>query len=219
MPSARRGSLSPARDAGLPERRGAAFVRALLGLAAPFALAACAGTIIPPSATPGGKPAPARPRPPVTPAQPAPVVPGENALGVGLTPGPALSDLVRSGEQARRALAAFRISCPSLVRRTDGSIRLDAPGFAQGSGGGMNSFAQLAAMGAAMDKAGKDGKDGADSPNLPQLDGTFTFTTDAEVLANNTDEGPQPVPNGKKLEWNVTQRTTAAPTALVKLAN
>lgn len=121
MPSARRGSLSPARDAGLPERRGAAFVRALLGLAAPFALAACAGTIIPPSATPGGKPAPARPRPPVTPAQPAPVVPGENALGVGLTPGPALSDLVRSGEQARRALAAFRISCPSLVRRTDAS--------------------------------------------------------------------------------------------------
>lgn len=107
----------------------------------------------------------------------------------------------------------------TLVRRTDGSIRLDAPGFAQGSGGGMNSFAQLAAMGAAMDKAGKDGKDGADSPNLPQLDGTFTFTTDAEVLANNTDEGPQPVPNGKKLEWKVTQRTTAAPTALVKLAN
>ena len=72
---------------------------------------------------------------------------------------------------------------------------------------------------AAMDKAGKDGKDGADSPDLPQLDGTFTFTTDAEVLANNTDEGPQPAPNGKKLEWKVTQRTAAAPTALVKLAN
>ncbi len=107
----------------------------------------------------------------------------------------------------------------TLVRRADGSIRLDAPGFAQGSGGGMNSFAQLAAMGAAMDKAGKDGKDGADSPDLPQLDGTFTFTTDAEVLANNTDEGPQPAPNGKKLEWKVTQRTAAAPTALVKLAN
>lgn len=107
----------------------------------------------------------------------------------------------------------------TLVRRADGSIRLEAPGFAQGSGGGMSSFAQLAAMGAAMDKAGKDGKDGADSPNLPQLDGTFTFTTDAEVLANNTDEGPQPAPNGKKLEWKVTQRTTAAPTALVKLAN
>ena len=108
----------------------------------------------------------------------------------------------------------------SINRRADGSIRIDAPSFGPaGNGGGMSNFAQLAAMGAAMDKAGK-GEDGKDEmPNLPQLDGTFTLITDAEVLANNTDEGPQVVPTGKKLEWKVTQRTGTAPTALVKLAN
>lgn len=108
----------------------------------------------------------------------------------------------------------------TLNRRADGSIRIDATGFGPASnGGGMSSFAQMAAMGAAMDKAGK-GEDGKDEmPQLPQMDGTFTLTTDAEVLANNTDEGPVTVPTGKKLEWKVTPRTAAAPTALVKLAN
>ena len=108
----------------------------------------------------------------------------------------------------------------TLVRRNDGSLRIDAPGFGPGSSaGGMSNFAQMAAMGAAMDKAGKDSKDGDTPPNMPQLDGTFTLTTDAEILANNTDEGPVAVTTGKKLEWRVTQRTTNAPTALVKLGS
>lgn len=108
----------------------------------------------------------------------------------------------------------------TLVRRADGSIRLDAPGFGPASsGGGMSNFAQMAAMSAAMDKAGKDGGEGGAAPSLPQLDGTFTFTTDAEVLANNTDEGPLAAPTGKKLEWRITPRSATAPTALVKLAN
>lgn len=108
----------------------------------------------------------------------------------------------------------------SLVRRNDGSVRIDAPGFGPANnGGGMSNFAQLAAMGAAMDKAGKDGDGKDEAPKLPQVDGTFTLTTDAEILANNTDEGPAAVPTGKKLEWRVTQRTTNSPTALVKLVN
>lgn len=108
----------------------------------------------------------------------------------------------------------------ALVRRTDGSIRLDAPGFGPaGNGGGMSNLAQIAAMGAAMDKGSKGDGDGADTPVMPQLDGTFTFTTNAEILANNTDEGPEAVATGKKLEWRINQRTTNAPTALIKLAN
>ncbi|WP_088310077.1 hypothetical protein [Novosphingobium sp. B 225] len=108
----------------------------------------------------------------------------------------------------------------TLVRRADGSMRIDATGFGPSStGGGMSNFAQLAAMGAAMDKAGKDGEGKDEKPVLPQMEGTFTFTTDAEILANNTDEGPITVTTGKKLEWKVTPRTTVAPTALIKLAN
>lgn len=103
-----------------------------------------------------------------------------------------------------------------LNRRADGAIRLDAPGFGPaGNGGGMNNFAQLAAMGAAMN--GKDGDGGM--PALPALEGTLTLTTDGQILANNTDEGPAAVPGGQKLEWKITQRTTSAPTALIKLGS
>ena len=101
-------------------------------------------------------------------------------------------------------------------RRADGTVRIDAPGFGPASsGGGMNSFAQLAAMGAMSDKGG----DGDEMPKLPLLEGTFTLTTDGQILANNTDEGPVAGTTGSRLEWKVTPRTTAAPTALVKLGN
>lgn len=101
-----------------------------------------------------------------------------------------------------------------LNRRADGAVRIDAPGFGpSASGGGMSNFAQLMAMGAAMDEK----KDGEAAPELPQLEGSLVLTTDGAILANNTDEGPIAVPAGQKLEWKITPRSTAAPTALVKL--
>lgn len=101
-----------------------------------------------------------------------------------------------------------------LNRRADGAVRMEAPGFGpSSSGGGMSNFAQLMAMGAAMDEK----KDGETAPELPQLEGTLTLTTNGTILANNTDEGPVTVPTGQKLEWKITPRSTAAPTALVKL--
>ena len=56
------------------------------------------------------------------------------------------------------------------------------------------------------------------APRLPEMDGTFVMTTDAEVLANNTDLGPQPFTTGQRLEWKVNSRSQAAPTALIRLA-
>ena len=111
----------------------------------------------------------------------------------------------------------------ALNRRTDGSIRMDAPGFGPGNNGagGMGNFAQLAAMGAAMDKAkqGKDGegKDDDGMPKFPVPEGKLVLTTDAQILANNTDEGPKADPAGQRLEWIVNPRNTATPTALVKV--
>ncbi|APL94755.1 hypothetical protein EWH08_12210 [Sphingobium indicum] len=104
-------------------------------LAAALLLSACAGGVIPPGA---GGPAPARPprgggetatRPvPATPRPPVPVTPPAaaptdtaNAVSAGVTPGPAIADLIPSGDRSRKALQAFRLSCPSLMRRNDQS--------------------------------------------------------------------------------------------------
>lgn len=103
-------------------------------LAAALLLSACAGGVIPPGA---GGPAPSRPprggetatRPvPATPRPPVPVTPPAtapadtaNAVSAGIAPGPAITDLIPSGERSRKALQAFRLSCPSLMRRGDQS--------------------------------------------------------------------------------------------------
>lgn len=103
-----------------------------------------------------------------------------------------------------------------LNRRNDGSVRIDTPAFnPNGSGNPMTSMGPLAAMGAAA--AAKD--KGEAAPKLPTLDGKFVVTTDGEILANNTDEGPKADTTGKRLEWIVNLRTQAAPTALIKLGS
>ncbi len=118
------------------------------GIAALALLGACSGSIVPPGSagTSGTKPAPPvsptpAPRPsalPETPAhlparQPTPATPlpaaaapavapgATTAAAAGVVAGPAVDRLPISQEAAERALAAFRLSCPGLQRRTDGS--------------------------------------------------------------------------------------------------
>ncbi len=98
-----------------------------------------------------------------------------------------------------------------VLRRSDGTVRIDAPGFNSTAAG--NPMGQAMGMG----MLGAMGK--GDMPKPPEMDGVFTVTTNGQVLANNTDEGPQADPAGQKLTWNVNVRSTSAPTALVKLAN
>ncbi|WP_324698695.1 hypothetical protein [Novosphingobium sp. RL4] len=95
-----------------------------------------------------------------------------------------------------------------LSLRRDGTVRMDAPSF--GPQGGSSAMGAMMS-GALNDKAG----DMADGNT--QADGTFTLTTDGEILANNTDEGAVTAPGGKSLFWKVDPRTPAAPTALVSL--
>ncbi len=103
-------------------------------LAAALLLSACAGGLIPPSAerpAPGrpsssgeaAKPAPSTPRPtlPVTPPVTSPVDQQGTAIAAGITRGPDIASLIPSGERSRAALQAFRLSCPTLMRRTDQS--------------------------------------------------------------------------------------------------
>lgn len=99
----------------------------------------------------------------------------------------------------------------ALNVRDDGSMRIDAPAFG-GQGGSNPMQGMLAGIG----KSGE--ADGKEMPNLPDLDGVFTIVTDGEILANNTDEGPQPTAGSRQeLRWEVNSRTKSAPTALVRL--
>ncbi|MCP5750163.1 hypothetical protein NL359_34150, partial [Klebsiella pneumoniae] len=57
---------------------------------------------------------------PLPPIAGGPAVEGAaSALAAGVAVGPPVASLPLTEESAARALAAFRISCPSLVRRSD----------------------------------------------------------------------------------------------------
>lgn len=101
----------------------------------------------------------------------------------------------------------------AITRRADGTVRVDAPGFApQGSGHPLSGMMTGIAR---MPEPGDDGIRGG--PPLPEIDGTFAITTDGEILANNTDEGPIAGTTGKVLGWKINVRTKAAPTALIRV--
>jgi hypothetical protein len=91
-----------------------------------------------------------------------------------------------------------------IALREDGTVRVDAPGFAPGPAGDP-ARAMMQGMSA------QDGK----APT-PEVDGRFTIRTDGAILANNTDEGPQADTAGQSLTWAVNARTPAAPMALIR---
>jgi hypothetical protein len=98
----------------------------------------------------------------------------------------------------------------AVIRRSDGTVRVDAPAFYSGASNPM-----MPGLGAAASKVAGSKTQGAP----PVIDGTFTLRTDGAILANNTDEGPkeEPVTGGSRLDWKIDTRTSTAPTALIKL--
>lgn len=98
-----------------------------------------------------------------------------------------------------------------IAARQDGTVRVDAGGFGPASSG--EPYKTM--MGGAV-MGGLTGEQ-AQPDGMPEVDGKFTIRTDGQILANNTDEGPQADPAGQKLFWAVNLRTPAAPTALIKL--
>ncbi|WP_374528777.1 hypothetical protein [Novosphingobium sp.] len=100
-----------------------------------------------------------------------------------------------------------------LNKRNDGTVRFDSPGFEGAGTSGM--LGPMAGMGS----GGMSADEKAAMDSLPMVDGTFTLTTDGQIMANNTDEGPVAVPGGQKLEWKIDPRSKDSPTALIKLGN
>ena len=107
-----------------------------------------------------------------------------------------------------------------VIRRSDGSVRVNAPAFSSGADGSpLRNFARMGAMEEAnkgADKGASTGK--SKGPKLPVLDGPFAVSTDGTILANNTDEGPQASANGSLMSWTVNDRTESAPSALIGLS-
>jgi hypothetical protein len=60
----------------------------------------------------------------------------------------------------------------------------------------------------------------AAKPDSPEKErsGTFTFTTDAELVMQNNEDGMAPGP-GRKVVWKVTPTSKTVPTAVVRFAN
>lgn len=78
-------------------------------------------------------------------------------------------------------------------------IRIKAPGYANSDN--------------------KKGGMGGMAPPGPEsaLDGTFTLTTNAEVVSQNNEDGASPAPNGRKLVWRATPLTKDEPMAVLRL--
>lgn len=109
-------------------------MRRAVVLASGLLLAACAGRVVPPSATSGpvatpGAPAVRAPAPVarVVPATPLPatsaVAPAgaATATAAGVLSGPAVAALPMTEAQAEAGRVAFLLSCPGLMRRADAS--------------------------------------------------------------------------------------------------
>lgn len=120
-------------------------------------------------------------------------------------------------------LEGFPTSNPfvQIFLRDEGMVRVNAPGFAAQNEdnpmsammGGMASLGGLAAMSSQAPNAGE-------MPDIPTIEGTFTIVTDGQIRANNTDEGATaPSSGGQRLQWDISPRTNAAPTALIDLTN
>ncbi len=99
-----------------------------------------------------------------------------------------------------------------IILRDGNMVRVNAPGFANQSDGGM--MGGMGGLGAMMGA----GENSPEMPELPTMEGTFTIVTSGNIRANNTDEGPNPTPNGEMLEWDISPRTQTAPTALIDMS-
>lgn len=93
-----------------------------------------------------------------------------------------------------------------LVPLTDGRVRVDAPGLTNASGtGAMAAYLTV--------KSPSDPFVGSG----PQPHGTFTLTTDGDVLTNNTHDGAATEGRLKRLSWTIGGLDQVVPVALLRL--
>lgn len=101
-----------------------------------------------------------------------------------------------------------------ITRWDNGRLRVEAPAFRTDPEMSLSSLIGMGSM-----AAGFMGKGGADKmPAEPiAIKGTFTLTTDARILANNSEDGPEEADGLQTLRWDVGPALYGAPMALLKL--
>ena len=103
-----------------------------------------------------------------------------------------------------------------ITRWDNGRLRVEAPAFRSDPEMSLSSIIGMGTM-----ASGLFGKSGADKmPAEPiAIKGRFTLTTDARILANNSEDGPEEVDGGMQtLGWDIGPALYGAPMALLKLA-
>ncbi|MBB5686306.1 hypothetical protein [Sphingobium boeckii] len=93
-------------------------------------------------------------------------------------------------------------------KRADGAVQITAPAFGNTAS---NPMASMALFGAAAEMRK------ARTENYTAAEGSFTITTDAPILTNNTDDGPAAAGAQQTLTWPVTVKISKVPETLLRL--
>jgi hypothetical protein len=95
----------------------------------------------------------------------------------------------------------------TVKRQANGAVRVSAPALI---GGGLKALAaRMKGIGAAMtDK---------EVPQSTRTKGSFTVTTDGEIVTNNTEDGPDRVATGRQMVWEIGPDSEKVPEALIRL--
>jgi hypothetical protein len=102
-----------------------------------------------------------------------------------------------------------------VTRWDNGRLRVEAPAFRSDP---EMSFSALMGMGSMA--SGMLGKSSDKMPADPiAIKGSFTLTTDARILANNSEDGPDETGAMQIVRWDIGPAAYGAPMALLKLAN
>ena len=96
----------------------------------------------------------------------------------------------------------FIVPFVKVVRLTGNRVRILAPAFSQKQDG-FKSFSSMF-----QEKSGAP---------LRRAEGNFTVTTDAEIVTNNTQDGPVRAANGRTMRWLIGPLDTKTPEALLQL--
>ena len=102
-----------------------------------------------------------------------------------------------------------------VTRWDNGRVRVEAPAFRTNPENSM-----MALLGAGSINGMMGGTSGTEKmPETLAIKGAFTLATDAIVLANNTEDGPEKIGDLHILRWDIGPATYGAPMTLLKMAN